>query len=152
MCNAVQQCLAANNILLMRKGNWAFLLLAIAHLKMADHFASQGYSLKKQTWWSNDKTIYWTRLSQNIMICQYLADQIIYLSLRLRQIIDLLAKDKSWYFAQPRPIIVNYSCTAKYSWLSKKSSLLIWILSTCTKCAYAINCYHWDILACLSTW
>ena len=30
MCNAVQQCLAANNILLMRKGNRAFLLLAIA--------------------------------------------------------------------------------------------------------------------------
>ena len=30
MCNAVQQCLAANNILLMRKGNRDFLLLAIA--------------------------------------------------------------------------------------------------------------------------
>ena len=26
---------------------------------------------------------------------------------RLRQIIDLLATDKSQYFAQPRPIIVN---------------------------------------------
>ena len=36
--------------------------------------------------------------------------QINYLSkLRLRQIIDLLATDKSRYFAQPRPIIVNYS-------------------------------------------
>ena len=33
---------------------------------------------------------------------------IICLSLRLRQIIDLLATDKSQYFAQPRPIIVNY--------------------------------------------
>ena len=33
---------------------------------------------------------------------------IIRLSLRLRQIIDLLATDKSRYFAQPRPIIVNY--------------------------------------------
>ena len=32
---------------------------------------------------------------------------IISLSLRLRQIIDLLATDKSPYFAQPRPIIVN---------------------------------------------
>ena len=53
---------------------------------MADHgFASQGYSLKKQTQWSNDKTI-----------------------IRLPQIIDLLPTDKSWYFAQPRPIIVNY--------------------------------------------
>ena len=30
MRNAVQQCLAANNILLMRKENRAFLLLAIA--------------------------------------------------------------------------------------------------------------------------
>ena len=29
-------------------------------------------------------------------------------SRRLRQIIDLLATDKSRYFAQPRPIIVNY--------------------------------------------
>ena len=34
---------------------------------------------------------------------------IIYLSLRLRQTIDLLAADKSRSFAQPRPIIVlNY--------------------------------------------
>ena len=33
---------------------------------------------------------------------------IICLSLRLRQIIDLLATDKSRYFAQPRPIIANY--------------------------------------------
>ena len=31
------------------------------------------------------------------------------LSLWLRQIIDLLATDKSRYFAQPRPIIVHYS-------------------------------------------
>ena len=30
------------------------------------------------------------------------------LSLRLRQIIDLPATDKSQYFAQPRSIIVNY--------------------------------------------
>ena len=33
---------------------------------------------------------------------------IIHLSLRLRQITDLLATDKSPYFAQPRPVIVNY--------------------------------------------
>ena len=32
---------------------------------------------------------------------------IICLSLRLREIIDLLATDKSRYFAQPRSIIVN---------------------------------------------
>ena len=34
---------------------------------------------------------------------------IICLSLRLRQIIDLLATEKSRSFAQPRSIIVNYS-------------------------------------------
>ena len=38
---------------------------------------------------------------------------IICLSLRLRQIIDLLATDKSRYFAQPRPIIINYSTSIK---------------------------------------
>ena len=40
---------------------------------------------------------------------------IICLGLRLRQIIDLLelTTDNSRYFAQPRPIIVNYSC---HSW------------------------------------
>ena len=48
---------------------------------------------KKQTRWSNDN---WSRRS---IIC---------LSLRHWQIIDLLATDKSQYFAQPRPIIVNY--------------------------------------------
>ena len=40
MCNAVQQCLAANNILLMRKGNRAFLLLAIA-LALSDRTIKQ---------------------------------------------------------------------------------------------------------------
>ena len=41
---------------------------------------------------------------------------IICLSLRLRQIIYLLATDKSPYFAQPCPIIVNYSHYSYY-WL-----------------------------------
>ena len=54
MRNTVQLCLAANNILHMCKGNRAFLLLAIA---LADRFASRGYLAKKQTRWSNDKTI-----------------------------------------------------------------------------------------------
>ena len=36
------------------------------------------------------------------------AKSIICLCLRHRQIIDLLATDKSRYFAQPRPIIVYY--------------------------------------------
>ena len=64
---------------------------------MADRFASQGYSLKKQTRWSNEKTIIelsyrkisWFVSVSYIKIC-------------------LLATDKSRYFAQPRPIIVNY--------------------------------------------
>ena len=38
---------------------------------------------------------------------------IVCLSLRLRQIIDLLTTDKSRYFAQPRPIIVKYSHDAE---------------------------------------
>ena len=51
---------------------------------------------------------------------------IICLSLRLRQIIDLLASDKSRYFAQPRPIIVNYLyCTNSNSnWSSKITTKL----------------------------
>ena len=60
MRNAVQLCLAANNILYMRKENRAFLLLAIAlarKWKIASASASRGYSLKNQTRWSNDKTI-----------------------------------------------------------------------------------------------
>ena len=48
---------------------------------------------------------------------------IICLSLRLRQIIDLLATDKSQYFAQPRPIIVNYICWARRS--SKVTSITV---------------------------
>ena len=50
---------------------------------------------------------YW--LSQNIVICQCLADKFFCLSLRLRQIIDMLATDKSQYFAQLRPISVKYA-------------------------------------------
>ena len=48
-------------------------------------------------------------ISQNIVICQSLAD-------RHRQIIDLLATDKSRYSAQPRPIIVYYSASTR--WIS----------------------------------
>ena len=43
---------------------------------------------------------------------------IICLSLRLRQIIDLLATDKSRYFAQPRPIIANYYTLRSLSFFS----------------------------------
>ncbi len=41
---------------------------------------------------------------------------IICLSLRLRQIIDLLATNKSRYFAQPRPITVKYFQFRKLFW------------------------------------
>ena len=70
---------------------------------MADRFASGGYSLKKQTRWSNDKTIIelgYRKISWFVSV-----SQINYLS--SAYIIDLLAIDKSRYFAQPRPIIVN---------------------------------------------
>jgi len=49
MRNVVQLCLAANNILPMRKRNHAFVLLAIVlGLKKAARFASRRYSLKNK--------------------------------------------------------------------------------------------------------
>ena len=44
MRNAVQLCLAANNILHMREGNRTFLSYRSC-VKMADHFASRGLKL-----------------------------------------------------------------------------------------------------------
>ena len=73
---------------------------------MADRFASQGYSLKKQTRWSNDKTI--IELGYRKTSWFFSVSQINYL-------IDLLATDKSRYFAQPRPIIVNYVSEGNFS-------------------------------------
>ena len=84
-------------------------------VKNADCFASRRYSLKNKLgdWMIKQ---YWTWSSQNIMICQYLADQYNYhficLSLWLWQIINLLTTD----FAQPRPIIVN-----SQSWEGEKN-------------------------------
>ena len=74
---------------------------------MADRFASRGYSLKNKL---GDRMI---KQLLNSVIAKYRdlsvsRRSIICLSLRLRQIIDLLATDKSRYFAQPRPIIANY--------------------------------------------
>ena len=74
------KCFAANNILLMREGNRAFLLLAIA------------LAWKWQI----------ATLLEDIHLKNKLGDN------KLWQIIDLLATDKSRYFAQPRPIIANY--------------------------------------------
>ena len=59
--------------------------------------------IKKQTQWSNDKTI----IELGYRKISVSRRSIICLSLRLRQIIDLLATDKSPYFAQLRPIIAN---------------------------------------------
>jgi len=47
---------------------------------------------------------------------------IICLCLRHRQIIDLLATDKSRYFAQPRPIIVYYYTVENHNLLGLKWS------------------------------
>ena len=58
MRNAVQLCLAANNILHMRKGNRAFLLYAIALAwKWQIAPLPEDIHEKKQSRWSNDKTI-----------------------------------------------------------------------------------------------
>ena len=62
---------------------------------------------------------------------------IIGLSLQLWQIIDLLATDKSQYFAQPRPIIVKYfthnvgqvhSHTMHLKLATKVNKLLVWTI------------------------
>ena len=73
---------------------------------MADRFASQEYSFKSKL---GDRMI---KQLLNPVIAKHRdlsvsRRSIICLSLRPRQIIDLLATDKSRYFAQPRPIIVN---------------------------------------------
>ena len=65
---------------------------------------------------------------------------IICLSLRLRQIIDLLATDKSRYFAQPRPIVVLFpaqngqlayfhSCGWKLQYSSDLKMVLIFLVT-----------------------
>ena len=54
---------------------------------------------------------------------------IICLSLRLRQIIDLLATDKSRYFAQPRPIIVKWS-----NYLPQRAEILVCSCLIPSKC------------------
>ena len=112
MRNVIQLCLVANNILLMCKWNHAFFPLAITLVwKWLIVLLPEDFHLK-QTWWTIDKTIiklsyhkiWWFDLSVS-------PRSIICLSLQLWQInnnIELPATEKSWYFAQPRPIIVNY--------------------------------------------
>ena len=64
---------------------------------------------------------------------------IIFLSLRLRQIIGLLATDKSRYFAQPRPIIANLSIDANFSSFS---------LAESPPCDLQITAYKKGLLTC----
>ena len=75
--------------------------------RVAEMQIKRRYSLKKKTRWSNEKTIIglgYHKISWFVSVSHTV--WIICLSLRLRQIIDLLATDKSRYFAQPCPIII----------------------------------------------
>ena len=93
---------------------------------MVDRFASQGYSFKKKNK-LGDRII---KQLLNSVIAKYRdllvsRRSIICLSFRLQKIIDLLATNKSRYFAQPRPIIVNYPPSALDS--SARTSIFIQI-------------------------
>ena len=77
-------------------------------VKMADRFACRRYSLRNKL---GDRMI---KQLLNSVIAKYRdlslsCKSIICLSLCLWQIIDLFATEKSRYFAQPCPIIANYS-------------------------------------------
>ena len=66
--------------------------------------------LKKQTRWSNDKTI--IELSYCKISWFVGVSQINYLPQPFASANNLLPTDKSRYFAQPRPIIANYYSTS----------------------------------------
>ena len=91
----------------------------------ANHFPNILF-IKKQPHWSNDKTIIkhsYRKVSWFVSV-----SQINYLpQLRLLQIIDLLATDKSWYFAQPRPIIANYYSfkILPQFWMAKSTCIIL---------------------------
>ena len=101
---------AANNILLMRSCNHAL------GEKMAGRF---GWAVREWFKYKNKLGDRMIKQLSNSVIAKYCdlsmsRRSIICLSLRLRQIIDLLATDKSQYFAQPRPIIVKYLSNGWY--------------------------------------
>ena len=113
MRNAIQLCLAANNILHMHKGNHAFLLLAIALA-----WKWQIASFPKDIHYKNKPGDQMIKQLLNSVNAKYHD-----LSVSRRSIIclSLLATDKSWYFAQPPPIIVNYFivhklCSSSQQW------------------------------------
>ena len=114
MRNVVQMFLAANTILLMCKWNHScFLLVYVISVitpgKQPALTAFWRYYLLKNI--LSDRMIK-QLLNSVITKCRDLSvsrRSIICLSLWLWQIIDLLATEKSRYFAQPRPIIANYA-------------------------------------------
>ena len=140
MRNVIQLCLAlvfANNILLMRKRHYVFLILLLAiavnAYKMAERFASRRYSLKNKL---GDRMI---KQLLNSVIAKYRdfsvsrRSIIICLSLRLGQIIDLLATDKSRYFARWEDTIryitqsVYHRCTCDFiPWSTYRFKRHIW--------------------------
>ena len=88
-------------------------------VKMADRFASRGYSLKKQTRWSNDKTIielgyrkisWFVSVSQINYLPQPSASANNWSTHHWQNLTnhDKHITEKSRYFAQPGPIIANY--------------------------------------------
>ena len=96
--------------------------------------------IKKQTQWSNDKTI--IKLGYR-KISWIVSRSIICLSLRPWQIIDLLATDKSRYFAQPRPIIANYLSFyfyKRYVYLDCCVKLSFSLLIPTFQCLYRTGC------------
>ena len=89
------------NAVLMRKGNRAFLLLAIALVRKW-----QIASLPKDIHQKNKLGDRMTQQLWNSVIAKYRDLSVSRTSIICRS--RLLATDKSGYFAQPRPVIVNY--------------------------------------------
>ena len=130
---------------------------------MADHFPelSEWFTYENKLGETHDKTIIWTLLSQNIVICQCLADKLFAVvdnfSLRLRQISGQLVTDRARYFAHPRPIILNNYGRCIFSsfpltgglrhllWLCSpvlgrrllQVSMLVWVLSVASAVSWA---------------
>ena len=83
------------------------------------------YLFLKKTQWLNDKTFLLNSVITKYCDLSVSCRSNICLSLRLLQIIDLLATDKSRYVAQPRPIIANYSFNIfPQFWLAKSTRVI----------------------------
>ena len=95
--------LLTNNGLLMR--NWTMFLRE--KWQITSLCCQEVIKIWKQIWWSNDKTII------DLGYCKIWwfvsVSQINYLPKLKAEANNLVATDKSQYFAQPRPIIFNYS-------------------------------------------